>query len=204
MNSTSKRDTKSILIWQWNCRSYKRKHGVLQQYICNADTPPSIIALQETGSKPTQTGYNTHASSPESRVATLTDKSLTTIEHTIHGSDIDHNLIEILPTTRGHKSIFVLNVYSPPRQRKENFDYLVTTTSNIAKNNGLVIVGDFNAAHPAWGYTTATAKGTTLQNTIQQHRLTVITDPTYPTRIGNSVSRDTCPDLTIVKGIQQA
>ncbi|KAH7956339.1 hypothetical protein HPB52_008191 [Rhipicephalus sanguineus] len=34
--------------------------------------------------------------------------------------------------------------------------------------------------------------------------LTLHTDPAYPTRVGNSVTRDTCPDLTLTKNIQYA
>ncbi|KAH8025951.1 hypothetical protein HPB51_014284 [Rhipicephalus microplus] len=34
--------------------------------------------------------------------------------------------------------------------------------------------------------------------------LTLHTGPAYPTRVGNSVTRDTCPDLTLTKNIQYA
>ncbi|KAH7957542.1 hypothetical protein HPB52_020019 [Rhipicephalus sanguineus] len=34
--------------------------------------------------------------------------------------------------------------------------------------------------------------------------LTLHTDPAYPTRVGNSVTRDTCPDLTLTKNIKYA
>ncbi|KAM7312834.1 uncharacterized protein ISCGN_009738 [Ixodes scapularis] len=118
--------------------------------------------------------------------------------------NIDHNLIEILPAKRGQMSIFVLNVYSPPSRRKENFAYLLAATFKLAKQNGVVILGDFNAAHPAWGYGKATVKGNKLWELIHQQGLTVHTDPACPTRIGNSVSRDTCPDLTMTKRLADA
>lgn len=63
----------------------------------------------------------------------------------------------------------------------------------------LLIVGDFNAAHPTWGYKQATAKGTKLYDAMCQHQLTLLTDPEQPTRTGNSVSKDTCPDLALIK-----
>ncbi|KAM7303296.1 uncharacterized protein ISCGN_013260 [Ixodes scapularis] len=166
--------------------------------------PPDVIAIQETGSVPSQSGYNCHTTSADSRVATLTAKSLTTVLHQIDGSNIDHNLIEILPAKRGQMSIFVLNVYSPPSRRKENFAYLLAATFKLAKQNGVVILGDFNAAHPAWGYGKATVKGNKLWELIHQLGLTVHTDPACPTRIGNSVSRDTCPDLTMTKRLADA
>lgn len=38
----------SLVIWQWNCRSLKRKKNTLLQYMLHAGTQPDIIALQET------------------------------------------------------------------------------------------------------------------------------------------------------------
>ncbi|KAH7934882.1 hypothetical protein HPB52_001746 [Rhipicephalus sanguineus] len=34
--------------------------------------------------------------------------------------------------------------------------------------------------------------------------LTILTDPAHPTRIGNTVTRDTCPHLTLTKNIRYA
>ncbi|KAH7974028.1 hypothetical protein HPB49_008575 [Dermacentor silvarum] len=70
----------------------------------------------------------------------------------------------------------------------------------IAKGSPLLVVGDFNAHHPAWGYRFAQVKGKDLWNSIQQNGLTLLTDPLRPTRQGNSVSQDTTPDLTLVGG----
>ncbi|XP_077523238.1 uncharacterized protein LOC144134142 [Amblyomma americanum] len=53
--------------------------------------------------------------------------------------------------------------------------------------------------NPAWGYNKYTAKGRDLYQDAMELDFTLITDPTHPTRIGNSVSRDTSPDLTFVK-----
>ncbi|KAH9371742.1 hypothetical protein HPB48_001992 [Haemaphysalis longicornis] len=59
-------------------------------------------------------------------------------------------------------------------------------------------------AHPVLGYKYATPKGNKLHTTIQQHRLTVIIDPTYRTRIGNSITKAIRPDLTLIKNVPQA
>ncbi|KAH7962091.1 hypothetical protein HPB52_014340 [Rhipicephalus sanguineus] len=63
----------------------------------------------------------------------------------------------------------------------------------------LLICGDFNAAHSVWGYPKNTGKGTKLWDNICNMRFTLLSDPAQPTRVGNSVSRDTCPDLTIIR-----
>lgn len=66
----------------------------------------------------------------------------------------------------------------------------------------LLIVGDFNATHP-WGYKQATAKGTKLYDAMCQHQLTPLTDPEQPTRTDNSVSKDMCPDLALIKFVPE-
>lgn len=87
--------------------------------------------------------------------------------------------------------LFVLNVYSAPHR-------------NLAQRNPLVILEDFNAQHSAWGYKTDTKKGRMLWDNAQSLRLTLLTDPAYPTRRGNSVQHDTTPDLTFVKNAKDA
>lgn len=73
-----------------------------------------------------------------------------------------------------------------------------------ADREPLVIVGDFNAPSLHWGYHFEKARGRKLAELISTLRLTLLTDPTSPTRIGNSVTRDTCPDLSLVKNIKEA
>ncbi|KAH7949789.1 hypothetical protein HPB49_015390 [Dermacentor silvarum] len=62
------------------------------------------------------------------------------------------------------------------------------------------MAGGFNAPHTTWGYPHDTPKGRKLHTLIQQHNLTLLTDPSVPTHLGTSVSRDTCPDLALYHG----
>ncbi|KAH7936279.1 hypothetical protein HPB52_021320 [Rhipicephalus sanguineus] len=68
----------------------------------------------------------------------------------------------------------------------------------------LRVVGDFNAKHADWGYAIEDAKARKLRNLMSIEGLTLLKDADYPTRIGNSVSRDAYPDLTMTlkHGIQ--
>ncbi|XP_070390919.1 uncharacterized protein [Dermacentor albipictus] len=91
-----------------------------------------------------------------------------------------------------------LNVYSNPSQRKQRFKTLLRTASTAAGRNTLIACGDFNAMNPARGYK-YTAKGRDLYQDATELDFTLITDPTNLTRIGNSVLRETTPDLTFVK-----
>ncbi|KAG0430469.1 hypothetical protein HPB47_022671 [Ixodes persulcatus] len=118
--------------------------------------------------------------------------------HQLSDESIDHVLIEIISEKRHWASFFILNVYSPPRNRYEDFSKLFARALKLAQKQ-LLIVGDFNAPHPAWGYTSSLAKGTRLYHSICQQRLSILTDPEQPTRTGNSVTRDKCPDLALTR-----
>ncbi|KAH6944243.1 hypothetical protein HPB50_002373 [Hyalomma asiaticum] len=58
--------------------------------------------------------------------------------------------------------------------------------------------GDFNAPEKQWGYGYSTFKVRQLAQDTLHLNLTLITDPTNPTRTGNSTTRDTTTDLTFV------
>ncbi|KAG0436140.1 hypothetical protein HPB47_018122 [Ixodes persulcatus] len=70
-----------------------------------------------------------------------------------------------------------------------------------AGGSPLLVAGDFNAPHRAWSYSRSTRKGDDLWQAAANHDLTLVTDPAFPTRIGNSCSRDITPDLTFVKNV---
>ncbi|KAG0441424.1 hypothetical protein HPB47_015951 [Ixodes persulcatus] len=184
----------STRIWQWNCRGYRRKRGALTQYLSTHTQRPDAIAIQETNCAPNLSGYETyvqntiHGDTP--RVATLVAKHIPVIEHTM-----DRN-------KRGGTSLFILNIYSPPKSgKKDTFDNIFHDTIRIARprENTFLIVRDFDAAHPAWGYEHETVKGRKLATTISRNQPTLLTEPDQPTRLGNSVNHDTSPDLTLVR-----
>ncbi|KAH7985647.1 hypothetical protein HPB51_026784 [Rhipicephalus microplus] len=74
----------------------------------------------------------------------------------------------------------------------------------MVNGNRLVIVGDFNAPHAAWGYHSTTKKGARVHDAAQQHGLTLWNDLLHPIRVGNSVSRDNNPDLTFTRDVHNA
>ncbi|KAG0445089.1 hypothetical protein HPB47_023913 [Ixodes persulcatus] len=100
--------------------------------------------------------------------------------------------------SRNTQPLRLLNVYCRPQDRYARFDTLFEAARR--KDCGTFIAGDFNAPHPTWGYPRDTPKGRKLHTLIQQHNLTLLTDPSTPTRLGTSVARDTCPDLTLYRG----
>ncbi|XP_050023393.1 uncharacterized protein [Dermacentor andersoni] len=70
----------------------------------------------------------------------------------------------------------------------------------------LLIVGDFNAPHAEWGYPSESCgrKGTNVWDTAQTLVLTLLLDPERPTRFGNSITKDSFPDLTFARNIPDA
>lgn len=199
---TGKKDAAQILkIWQWNCRSINRKRQNLLQFISLHQ--PDIIALQETETDTIKIrGYETHIAEGKNRTAILTKKHHTTQQHQI-GHRIEHTLIEMIPQKKTLQSLFILNVYSPPSDNLRDLDKFLREVKKVTKGQKILVVGDFNAPHVAWGYHKTNKKGTDVHNAAQHHQLTLWNDPQCPTRIGNSISRDTSPDLTFSKGIRQ-
>ncbi|KAH7955119.1 hypothetical protein HPB49_024588 [Dermacentor silvarum] len=56
----------------------------------------------------------------------------------------------------------------------------------------------------AWGYDRNSRKGLTIMNAANRCEFSLITDSEQPTRIGNSISRNTTPDLCFVKNADGA
>lgn len=197
------------VIWQWNCRGFRRKRGNLQQFLQTKDSEaPDIIALQETGGQAKLSGYASFCSdvsgTGKAPIATLIKRNIPALIHETGIVSVEHVLVEIIPTAkRGTGSLFVLNVYSKPKQQ-HRFLNLFRKAAQIANKQPLVILGDFNAHSSAWGYRTDHRKGRQLWLDAQQEQLTLLTDPTQPTRTGNSVCVDTTPDLTFTKNVSGA
>ncbi|KAH6927752.1 hypothetical protein HPB50_007734 [Hyalomma asiaticum] len=137
------------------------------------------------------------------RTATLLKKNFTAQEHKIEGTTVEHNIVEVIPDRKSHQSLYITNVYSPPKDQLADYDCFIRELRRRTKGHQLVVVGDFNAPHAAWGYTTTTKKGTRVHDTAQQHGLTLWNDSLQPTRVGNSVSRDTTPDLTFTRDVKK-
>lgn len=189
------RDPPQLVVWQWNCRGFRQKRGSLQQYVATSTNPPDVILLQEPNCTPSLSGYSP-LSGVSPLVGALVSKRVTCRMHTT-SSDIPHQILEVITQGKRGDSLFILNVYSSPRSRTHCFYRLLKEFGSLGRV--CVVCGDFNAPHVAWGYVKSQAKGTRLWNSICNMRYTLLTDPEHATRIGNSVSRDTCPDLTFVR-----
>ncbi|KAH7935090.1 hypothetical protein HPB52_003694 [Rhipicephalus sanguineus] len=189
-------------IIQWNARGFRnrRKRSHLSLFLHSLGSQPAVLALQESGVTPTLSGYCSYMGG--TIACLLMHKAYTAIQ-----IDLDLDLpydycISVLPQQRGQPSIHILNVYCPPRLAGASFAHLFHRALPTAARQPLVIVGDFNAPSPHWGYHYEKARRRELKELISSLSLTLLTDPAQPTRYGNSVTRDTCPDLSLTRYIR--
>lgn len=123
-------------------------------------------------------------------IATLVSKRIpANIEH-----DTDASLTISVSTQQG--PLHVTNVYSPPKDKLQEIKELLKPNDSRAGYEHL-LAGDFNAPHTAWGYHRNTIKGSRLLRLLHEAEYTVHNDFSEYTRLGNSVERDTNPDLTV-------
>lgn len=200
-----------LMLWQWNANGLQGKKASLQQYVGQLARRPDVILLQETHSEapPTLPGYRSYASPPSARavgkgagqgVCTLVKKGITYIEHGLLGnSAIEHRAVEIVTGRRRKESTFVINVYSNPKHYQQKFRTLVHKVDQLARDNVVLVCGDFNAPHTAWGYPKTTVKGRNLFEETTDAGYQLLNDPAVHTRHGTSVQRDTNPDLAFCK-----
>lgn len=197
-----------ITIWQWNCRGFRQKRRALEYTIQHYQTKPDILALQETGVEAKLSGFTTYneilprGNSPATAI--MVHRNLTANQIDLEYEDLSYTFVEVLPNKRSDHTLYILNIYSPPKDKSQATSKLMVKAYKYANRAPLIILGDFNAQHSAWGYQKCATKGTKLWETAQNHGFTLLNNLERPTRIGNSVSRNTSPDLTFVRNIENA
>ncbi|KAH7956886.1 hypothetical protein HPB52_013445 [Rhipicephalus sanguineus] len=157
----------------------------------------------------------------ETKVAALVESQLTEIAAPIRAAVVESRLEALVqtklePITAQIGDTFTtlsrrmdthtaqINELNPPRDQLTDFDHFIHELTKRTRGHRLVVVRDFNAPHTAWGYAITTKKGARVHDVAQQHGLTLSNDPLQPTRVGNSVSRDTNPDLTFTRDVKKA
>lgn len=149
-----------------------------------------MILLQERNNKAKLSCYRSfNETTPRDKaaVATLVKRNLPVTPHEIKHDTIPHLLLQIVPTKKQDDSVFILNVHSSPR-RNHRFLALLKKVFRIAGiRRAVLVAGDFNAHHAAWGYKCELRKGRHLWEDSHQEGLTLVTNPSAPTRRRNSV-----------------
>ncbi|KAG0445600.1 hypothetical protein HPB47_013560 [Ixodes persulcatus] len=165
-----------------------RKQASLSLRVSQEAIPPAVILLQEPEKKSVKIkDYVTFEE--DQYVATLVHKLYSATKREFESQGASSCYLTVIPVKTGDQGVHVVNIYCNPKDHK----------TDIRRVGPVVIAGDFNAPHPAWGYRFVTPKGRRLAEVINRERLTLLTDSDQPTRTGSSTTRDTCPDLTIFK-----
>ncbi|KAH7950112.1 hypothetical protein HPB49_019738 [Dermacentor silvarum] len=106
---------------------------------------------------------------------------------------------ELIPTRNVRKVCFSLTY--PSANVRSRFLTLSKKAINVSGTNPLIIGRDLNLPHMVWGYGYSTTATKNLWQGSQDLGLIFITDPTFPTRLGYSTSRNTTPDQTFTKNV---
>ncbi|KAH7945175.1 hypothetical protein HPB49_007382 [Dermacentor silvarum] len=185
-------------ILTWNCRGFRGKRAPLQLLLPTLSPTPQVLLLQDTATQAALPGYNsTHSDTTNTpRASTLVHRTLTHKTHYIT-SETPCVITEIIHHTHTLPSIFIANIYQPPSKPMATLESLLRELHRLVGKHPLLIGGDFNNQHTDWGYKTTTHRGRRLWLLLQNLQLSVHNNFQTPTRIGNSVSMDTSPDLVL-------
>jgi hypothetical protein len=99
-------------------------------------------------------------------------------------------IVEIYVWKHNHQT-GIYGIYSPPNNKCLNLDILDLT-------NNTVIVGDFNAASPNWGYTYKNAPGKAVEEFLVANTIELLYNPKYPPTYLHYDGHATNPDLSTV------
>ncbi|KAH7950604.1 hypothetical protein HPB51_028364 [Rhipicephalus microplus] len=118
--------------------------------------PPRPEDNQETGINAKLVGYTTFnttvAEGFNPYTALILHRNLTANVIDIAIEDIAYNFVEILPKKKTYPTLYIPNAYNPPNNRGIVASKLIVKAQKLARSSPVIIAGDFNAHHPAWGF----------------------------------------------------
>ncbi|KAL1436842.1 hypothetical protein MTO96_049242 [Rhipicephalus appendiculatus] len=162
-------------------------------------------ASEDDGTATKLPGYLTYTDPTEEGTAVLVRSNVAATQHVTAQGGCEHTLIEIHAGTIGNTgNLYVMSAYCRPSQRQYDFDRVVSQAKRLAESRPLLILGDFNAPHTTWGYKYQSKRGKALAKTMEDHEMALLNEPDVVTRRGNSINRDTTPDLSWLSGALDA
>ncbi|KAH7974872.1 hypothetical protein HPB49_020596 [Dermacentor silvarum] len=196
------RATQPLALTQWNCRGLKdrKKRAHLRLYLETLEFLVAVVALQEPGAGVKLTNYTTFQHNPQTCL--LVHK-----QYYIYcaGGHTPHNTAFLVHDGVGAASKAVRPTCTHSKHLLSpsvTFSEIFMQAMQVAGRDRLLIVGDFSAPSRLWGYPREDTRGRKLAELLSTLGLTLHTDSANPTRVGNSIQRDTCPDLTITRNVR--
>lgn len=203
-------ETSKLFILQWNCRSLHGKRNSLTHYLNTLPHKPEIILLQETLRDIKLPGYthytqtDTPSDTPPSPLVTTyisNDLTSTQIDSShLNTKDREHVITTLQPYTQANRPITIINSYWKPNKPHPSPQSWLNKLISEHKGHDFILAGDFNAHNHTWGYHKTTSTGRKLETAITNTHFHILNDTNLHTRTGNSVERDTNPDLTLHHG----
>ncbi|KAH7983017.1 hypothetical protein HPB52_008813 [Rhipicephalus sanguineus] len=79
----------------------------------------------------------------QGKTAILLRSPVTAQEHKIEGTTVEHTIVEIIPERKSQQSLYVTNVYSPPRDQLTDYDHFIRArVHDVAQQHGLTLWND--------------------------------------------------------------
>ncbi|KAG0412087.1 hypothetical protein HPB47_010784 [Ixodes persulcatus] len=176
-----------------------------------SDTPAAFAIQELNGPLPALPQYDglapdaeTSASLPRIRAALYVHRSvpftpLDTSQWCSIITSVTGCRLLLLP----RRPVLLFSVYVTPdtslnrRTRQPLNVAFIKHFSRLYPKDDIIVCGDFNAKHTAWGYDVDLPRGTRLLADLTELKLSLLNTPDTPTRIGQtSRQQDTCPDLS--------
>ena len=199
------RDSQTLSILQWNCRSITGKIPFLLDYM-QSHSRADVLMLQslnvQSRSLPRLDGYYyppvTGTEDGRVMVATYVSTRLTYSLLDLPVKPVDCRLSTCairIPTKGRQRQTALVNVYYPSGSSKtEEVAWLKNLNS---ETDSWVVAGDFNVSHRLWDATCTAHLGSDLAETVSDSNLLLLNDGSV-TRIGHRGQRSSAIDLTMV------
>ncbi|KAG0418360.1 hypothetical protein HPB47_004932 [Ixodes persulcatus] len=186
----------------------------LTQYLNTLDRKPDVILLQDTQGThnlPQYTPYTQPSITQTDRRQNTYTPTLVTAYISKEHPSIQLNTTDINTAHQEHviitlqrrncpNPITIVNAYWRPGSKVANPTPWLTKLVANNRDHDILLVGDFNSPNVSWGYPNTQHNGRLLEQATAQTSMTLANDTTQPTCTGNSVERDTNPDLALHHG----
>lgn len=141
---SNSKQTEQVEIWQWNCCSLRKKLANFTQFIESSPVSPDIICIQEVGKHQANLkGYVCYKNPEYPQIATFAKKDVALSISYAGNEPIQHHVITVWPRKRGRPKTVIVNVYSPPREKHDDFENILVHALGLLKGKDqLIFLGD--------------------------------------------------------------
>ena len=191
--ATGTTESSPLTVAQWNAEGISRKKLELQKFLYTHSI--DVVCIQETHLNPENRfcirGYETFRLDRQGHkggIIICVKNSLASTEIERSAENTEYLTIKIFTKP---DSTYITNVYSPNDQNL-NLETLQT------QENRHLIVGDFNAHSPSWGYISMDTRGEEIEDWMVERNLILINNPEDPpTFYSRRWKSQSTPDIAI-------